>query len=206
MSGTSEGPLALSPLSWSYADSWGDEPAPVAAARTAAATWGCTPVSKGTASLLRVLAAAAGAKHIVEVGTGTGVSGAALLSGMDGVLTTIDTEAGPQGVARETFANLGISHTRYRLITGAGADVLTRLSDASYDVVFLDTPQADQEQLISEAARLLRPGGILALTGALEGSRTGAAAITDDYLAALVPLGNGLVVAVRRADTGDDAD
>jgi predicted O-methyltransferase YrrM len=205
MSGNSEGPLALSPLSWSYADSWGDEPAPVAAARTAATTWGCTPVSKGTASLLRVLAAASGAMHIVEVGTGTGVSGAALLSGMDGVLTTIDTEAGPQGVARETFAHLGISHTRYRLITGAGADVLTRLSDASYDVVFLDTPQADQAQLIGEAARLLRPGGILAMTGALEGSRTGVTAITDDYLAALVPLGNGLVVAVRRPNPDDAA-
>jgi predicted O-methyltransferase YrrM len=143
--------------------------------------------------------------HIVEVGTGTGVSGAALLSGMDGVLTTIDTEAGPQGVARETFAHLGISHTRYRLITGAGADVLTRLSDASYDVVFLDTPQADQAQLIGEAARLLRPGGILAMTGALEGSRTGVTAITDDYLAALVPLGNGLVVAVRRPNPDDAA-
>jgi len=189
--------LALSPLTWSYADGWGDEPEPVAAARAAAAAWGCTPVSKGTASLLRVLAAATGSTHIVEIGTGTGVSGAALLTGMDGILTTIDMEAGPQGVARETFAGLGIPHTRYRLITGRGEDVLTRLSDASYDLVVIDTPAADQGPLIAEAARLLRTGGILAVTGALEGKRTGLKAVAEDYLTAVVPLGDGLVVAVR---------
>jgi predicted O-methyltransferase YrrM len=43
---------------------------------------------------LSVLAKLAGAKAVVEVGTGAGVSGLWLLSGMrtDGVLTTIDVE------------------------------------------------------------------------------------------------------------------
>lgn len=204
MSGNPEGPLALSPLSWSYADSWGDEPEPVTAARSAAATWGCTPVSKGTASLLRVLAAATRATHIVEIGTGTGVSGAALLSGMEGILTTIDAEAGPQGIARETFASLGIPHTRYRLITGRGEDVLTRLTDASYDLVFIDAPGAHAAALIAGAARLLRTGGILAMSGALEGSRSGLKAMTDEFTASVVPLGDGLVVAVRLSEPSTD--
>ena len=47
---------------------------------------------------------------MVEVGTGAGVSGLWLLRGMqsDGVLTSVDTEAEHQRLARETFTEAGI--------------------------------------------------------------------------------------------------
>jgi len=52
-----------------------------------------------------------GARAVVEVGTGTGVSGLWLLRGMrqDGVLTTIDTEAEHQRLAKQTFTEGGIA-------------------------------------------------------------------------------------------------
>ena len=63
---------------------------------------------------LRVLAASGGARSVVEVGTGAGVSGLYLLRGMpaDGVLTTIDVEAENQRAAREAFAEDGIRPNR----------------------------------------------------------------------------------------------
>ena len=55
------------------------------------------------------LAAAGGASNVVEIGTGTGVSGLWLLRGLrpDGVLTTIDVEPEHQAMARQSFAAAG---------------------------------------------------------------------------------------------------
>lgn len=56
-------------------------------------------------ALLSVLAKVAKAKAVVEVGTGVGVSGLWLLSGMrdDGVSTTIDVEPEHQRLAKQAF-------------------------------------------------------------------------------------------------------
>ena len=64
-------------------------------ARMRAADLGIECVSAQVASLLELLAASIQAQAIIEVGTGTGISGAALLEGMKagGVLTSIDLEA-----------------------------------------------------------------------------------------------------------------
>jgi len=63
-----------------------------AAARERAEESGANPVTPAVGALLSVLAKIASAKAVVEVGTGAGVSGLWLLSGMreDGVLTTIE--------------------------------------------------------------------------------------------------------------------
>ena len=52
------------------------------AARTEAERLGCVPVGPGAGAALRFLAAAIGARAVVEIGTGTGVSGLWLLRGM----------------------------------------------------------------------------------------------------------------------------
>ena len=56
-----------------------------------------------------MLAKLSGAKAVVEVGTGAGVSGLWLLSGMrdDGVLTTIDVEPEHQRLAKQAFTEAG---------------------------------------------------------------------------------------------------
>src|SRR6516165_11227820 len=66
----------------------------LAGARERAVDIGAGAVTPAVGALLSLLAKLSGGKAVAEVGTGAGVSGLWLLSGMsgDGVLTTIDLE------------------------------------------------------------------------------------------------------------------
>jgi len=192
------------------------EDAIVAAARDRAVETGAGAVTPAVGALLSVLAKLSGAKTVVEVGTGAGVSGLWLLSGMrhDGVLTTIDVEPEHQRLAKQAFNEAGIGPSRTRLISGRAQEVLTRLADESYDLVFIDGEPADQPQFVAEGVRLLRPGGVIVVHRAALGGRAGDAAANDRDVTAvreatraiaederltpvLVPLGDGLLAAAR---------
>jgi predicted O-methyltransferase YrrM len=205
-----------SKASWNYADEWLDESEQIRLAREKAKELGCTPVAPSTAHTLRVLAQALQAEAVVEVGTGAGVSGAALLSGMssDGVLTSIDNEAELQRLARETLSSLGFDHIRARLITGRALDVLPRLTEGAYDLVFIDGDRTEYPAALTLAQRLLRTGGMVAFDNLLtDGSvadpasrnpesvalRDVAHALRDDdhWVPALLTVGAGLLVAIK---------
>ncbi|ONH38014.1 O-methyltransferase [Protofrankia sp. BMG5.30] len=149
------------------------EDPPLRAARARAEEVGIVPVAPGTGSILRFLAASVAARTVVEIGTGTGVSGTWLLRGMrpDGTLTTIDVEAEHLRLARRTYADAGMAPNRSRLITGRALDVLPRLTDSAYDLVFCDGDQREATDYLNQALRLLRAGGIVVFTGALAGGR-----------------------------------
>ncbi len=204
-------------LSWSYTEDFVPEPEPARLARARAAEFGVTPVSPATGAVLRLLAAATGARSVAEVGTGTGVSGSWLLEGMaaDGVLTSIDVEAEYQRAAREAFGLAGIKPARARLITGRALDVLPRLADAAYDLVLVDGDPAEAQAAVEQAWRLLRTGGVLVVNNALAGGRVADPARRDeltvairelgkgvrsqeDAVTALLPTGDGVLVAVKR--------
>lgn len=204
-------------LSWSYTEDFVPESEPARSARSRAAEFGITPVSPGTGALLRLLSAAIGAHSVAEIGTGTGVSGIWLLEGMvaDGVLTSIDVEAEYQRAAREAFAAAGVRPARARLIAGRALDVLPRLADAAYDLVLVDGDPAEAVPCVEQAWRMLRPGGVLVVNNALAGGRVADPARRDeltvairelgkgvraqeDALTALLPTGDGVLVAVRR--------
>ncbi|HEY5880918.1 MAG TPA: O-methyltransferase [Nakamurella sp.] len=201
----------------SYAEFFVPESDPVLSARSRAADLGSAPTGSGTAAALTFLAAAVSARSVVEIGTGTGVSGLHLLAGMaaDGILTTIDVEAEYQRAAKKAFTEAGIAPTRTRLINGRALDVLPRLTDGAYDLVFVDGARTEYPQYVSEAIRLLRPGGILIVDGALAGDkvadptqrdvdtvavRDAGRQVRDDenLTSMLVPLGDGLLAAVKR--------
>jgi len=186
-------------------------------ARARAEELGCTPVLPGTGAALRMLAAALGARAVVEVGTGAGVSGVYLLRGMpdDGVLTTIDVEVEHQRAARETFAEAGIRSNRARFIPGRALDVLPRLTDGAYDLVLLDADKTEYAAYLEQGLRLLRRGGAVAIDNALWHDRVADPAqrdpsttavreagklVRDDerLIPALLPCGDGLLVAVKR--------
>jgi predicted O-methyltransferase YrrM len=99
-------------------------------ARAKGGELGCVPVLPGAGAALCMLAAAIGARAVVEIGTGAGVGSIWLLRGMrpDGVLTTIDVEPEHHRAARETYAEAGIATNRVRLISGRALDVLPRLT------------------------------------------------------------------------------
>jgi len=204
--------LPPSPVHWAYANTWLPEPAAVAAARSHAESENVAEPSPAVGAALRLLANLVDARHVIEVGTGTGVSGAWLLDGMpvDGALTTIDPDPGAHATAHDTFVALGIDHTRTRIITGTPDEVLPRLTDAGYDL-FVVTPSAPDtltdDQILSSATRLLRPGGALVLCTDLDGShREVAQTVRDEpeWEPALLTVGDGLLVAVwRPLHTGD---
>lgn len=218
MNAASNGSAPPSKAAWAFADSWLDDTEPVRAARAKAADLGITPIAPSVANLLSVLAASIGASTVVEVGTGTGVSGAALLGGMtdDGILTTIDLEAEHHRAARDLFTAIGVDHVRTRLIAGRALDVLPRLTDQAYDIVFADGDQAEYPAILAQAARLLRPGGLVIFADVLGGAdladpgqrdaetvalRDVAHALRDDdaWLPALLTVGSGLLVATLRS-------
>src|SRR6478735_7794061 len=189
------------------------EDAVLSAARERADDIGAGPVTPAVGALLSLLS---GGKAVVEVGTGAGVSGLWLLSGMreDGVLTTIDIEPEHQRMAKQAFSEGGIGPSRTRLISGRAQEVLTRLADESYDLVFIDGDPIDQPQFVVEGVRLLRPGGAIIVHRAALGGRAGDANAKDPETCAvreaarliaederltpvLVPLGDGLLAAAR---------
>jgi predicted O-methyltransferase YrrM len=206
-----------SPATWAYAENFVPEDDVLARARARADELGCAAVPPGTGAALHVLAAAIGARAVVEIGTGTGVSGLHLLRGMpaDGVLTTIDIEVENQRAARQAFTEAGIRTNRTRLIPGRALDVLPRLTDAAYDLVLLDADETESAAYLDQALRLLRPGGLLAVDHALWHDRVadpaqrdpattavrelGKAVREDERLVpSMLPCGDGLLVAVKR--------
>ncbi len=201
----------------SFAEFFVPEHEAVIGARGRAADLGCEPIGSGAGAALTFLAAALSARAVVEIGTGTGVSGLHLLGGMsgDGVLTSIDIEAEHQRAAREAFAVLGVAPGRARLINGRGLEVMPRLTDGAYDLVLIDADRTGYPQYVTEAVRLLRKGGVLVLAGALHGDkvadptqrdpetvavREAGRMIRDDetLVPVMTSLGDGLLAAVKR--------
>ena len=208
---------AQKPASWAYSEEFIAETEVIEQARARSEELGCTPIMPGAGSALRLLAAAVNAKAVVEVGTGAGVSGLWLLSGMpsDAILTTIDVEAEHQRAAKKAYAAAGIAPQRTRVITGRALDVLPRLTDAAYDMVVIDADKTEYPQYVEEALRLLRSGGVLALDNMLWHDKVADPATRDEtttilrdlgkelrdnesLLPCLLPVGDGVLAAVKR--------
>ena len=108
----------------------------------------------------------------------------------DGVLTTVDTEAEHQRLAKQTFTEAGIATQRVRLIPGPALDVLPRLTDGHYDLVFCDADKKEYPAYLDEALRLLRPGGVVAFDNALWHDRVADPAQRDEETVAIRELGS----------------
>jgi predicted O-methyltransferase YrrM len=211
---TEEGVIvtAPKPASWTYSEEYVAEDTVLANARARAEEVGVAPIGSGAGAALQFLASVLDARAIVEIGTGTGVSG--LWMRPDGVLTSVDTEAEHQRLAKETFTEAGIAPQRARLIPGAALEVLPRLTDGHYDIVFCDGDKQEYPEYLAEALRLLRPGGVVAFDNALWHDRVADPAQRDPDTTAirelcrvvieheslvpvLLPVGDGLLLAKK---------
>lgn len=202
--------------SWSYTEALPVEDEIITKARERAYELGVTPVGSGTAALLTVLAAASKARTAVEVGSGAGVSGVSLLRGLSpqAVFTTIDIDVDHLNAARDSFLDAGIPANRTRTICGRARDVLPRLTDGAYDLVFIDADKTHLVDYVEHGVRLLRLGGMLIVNDALDEDRVPQPAIRqrstvasrhvarwlrdrEDMVISTVPTGSGVLVAVR---------
>lgn len=172
--------------------------------------------SNGSCAALTFLTRAIDAKAVVEIGTGNGVTGLALFSGMNpkGILTSIDSEADWQLEARQAFADSGVAFRRLRTIAGVALDVLPKLSDGAYDLVFINGDKLEYVEYVAQATRLLRPGGILVLNEVLWHNLVADPRNDDDetvimretlqavqdlegFTLLLIPLGLGVLAAIK---------
>lgn len=177
----------------------------LAAAREASAQFGIEPVSPALGAALAMAAAARPAAAMIEIGTGTGVSSLCLLRGApEAHLTSIDEDLDLQQVARGVLADAGIAARQVRLITGRVADVLPRMNESAYDVVLVDVDARSTTEVVTTGLRLVCQGGVVLVPHVLDGGagrRDLLDAIRDrsDLLAALSPVGDGLLQLLRRA-------
>jgi predicted O-methyltransferase YrrM len=193
---------------------WQPEDEALVAARSRAAEIGVSSVDAATGAVLKLLAAALGARTAVELGTGAGVSTLWLLRGLtpDGVLTSVDSDGEHQRLAKASLADAGVASGRVRLIQGRALEVLPRLSEAAYDLVFCDAARSENADYLSAALTLLRPGGMVVFAGALAGGKVAEPTARDGETvgmrelaklvrdeerlsAALIPVGTGLLAA-----------
>ncbi|MCC3290393.1 MULTISPECIES: O-methyltransferase [Arthrobacter] len=204
--------------SWSYTEALPTEDEVLIRARERSYELGVSAVSSGVGAALTVLAAASKATTVVEVGTGAGVSGVCLLRGLgrNAVLTTIDSDVDHLRAAREAYAEAGIPGNRTRTISGRAAEVLPRLTDAAYDMVFIDADKPSFPLYVNQAVRLLKRGGLLVVNDALDHGKVADPAVreattntmrkvgkaireNEDLASALLPTGDGLLLAVKTA-------
>ena len=114
------------------------------------------PSEPRAAALLRLLAASKPGGRLLELGTGTGLATAALLSGMsaDAQLVTVDIDERVQTVAREA---LGSDH-RVSFVLQDGLGFIREQAPATFDLVFADAMPGKYEAT-DEALSLVRHGG-----------------------------------------------
>lgn len=200
---------------WDFAEAFCAETDAIVQARQRADELGVTAVSPGAGAALRLLTAMTHAKAVVEIGTGTGVTALWMLQALraDGQLTSIDVEGEHHRIAREMLAAADVPQGRVRLISGRPGEILPRLQDGAYDVVLLNVEPAALNPMLDQSLRLLRPGGIFAVSNIFGDNRLGDPAQRDPatvarrlfahrvaedprLLPALIAAGDGLLVSV----------
>ena len=190
------------------------------AARDRAAAGGMPPVSADTGALLNLLTRMSGTMNAVEIGSGAGYSGIWIARGLAprGTLTTIEADPEHQRLAKESYQEAGIP-SRVRSIQGRALDVLPRLSDGGYDLVFIDAVKHEYPEYLEHALRLVATGGLILADNVLwsgrvadpkatdpetEGLRTYARRISEDSRlhSVVLTVGDGLAVSWVVVDEG----
>ncbi|WP_167138942.1 class I SAM-dependent methyltransferase [Diaminobutyricimonas sp. TR449] len=205
-------------LNWKFAEEFVVETPEIIQARHHSLEQGIEPISAAVGAQLAVIAAATNASNIVEIGTGVGVSGLWLFTGApNATLTSIDSELDYQQTARRMFADAGIPAARTRLITGRAREVLPRMNEGSYDIVFVDADPHSVIEYVEHGLRLARVGGTVLVAHALWRDRVADPAQRDDTVAdfrlllneiaassavisALSPVGDGLLQLTKIAE------
>ncbi len=160
-----------------------------------------------TGALLRALAASKPGGRLLELGTGTGLATAWILSGMDAdsTLVSVDTDPAVQAVAQKYLGG----DRRLTLVNEDGGAFLCRQDSQGFDLVFADAMPGKYEAL-DDALALVNPGGFYVIDDMLpqpnwpEGHAAkvpalmGELAARSEFSIAPMAWSTGVVIAVRK--------
>jgi len=131
--------------------------------------------------VLRLLAEATGAKHVVEIGTSNGYASiwfCLALRTTGGKLTTFEIDARRASLARENFRRAGVDKL-VTVIEGDAHEKVTTLKEP-IDIVFIDADKDGYLDYLNKLLPLVRPGGLI-----LAHNTTDAGYQMQDYLEAV---------------------
>lgn len=166
------------------------------------------PSDVQTCALLRTLAASKPTGKFLELGTGSGLSTAWVLDGMDSAstLVSIDHDVALLAVAKKHLGRDG----RLSLVLSDGADWIYANEGLSFDFIFADTWHG-KYLLLDEVLAMLRPGGLYIVDDMLpqpnwpEGHQEKALAFIeqlegrDDLWMVKQHWATGIIIAVKRS-------
>jgi predicted O-methyltransferase YrrM len=171
-------------------------------------------------ALLRVMAAAAGATRMLEIGTAIGYSSIWLAGALpsDGTLFTMERDPDRAREARENIARAGLTD-RVMVMVGDAQLLIAKVA-GPFDLIFQDGDKRLYGPMLDRLVDLLRPGGVLITDNVLwdgevvPGFTSAPARDADETRAiaeynvrinahprlrtATVPLRDGVAVAVKR--------
>lgn len=131
-------------------------------------------ISPTQGKLFQVLALTCGARKILEIGACAGYSGVWLGRALPPAGKLISLEIDPRyaEMARATFAAAGLSE-RAEVRVGAALDLLPELvSEAPFDMIFLDADKVHNSRYLEWALTLSRPGALIIADNIVRHGRT----------------------------------
>lgn len=170
-----------------------------------------------TARAVQILLVANGARRVLEIGTLAGYSAVWIARALppDGELLTLEIDPDRAVVARRSLEDAGVAD-RARVRVGDALELMAQLGPRPpFDAIFVDADKERYCEYLGHAARIVRPGGLLMADNAFwrggvldpSGSDDLAAhihrfnegvAAHPCFQATILPVGDGLMVAVRR--------
>jgi len=112
--------------------------------------------------VLRLLAEATCAKHVVEIGTSNGYSSIWFCLGLlntGGKLTTYEIDAKRASLARENFKRAGVERM-VKLVEGDAHETVKNLKE-TIDILFIDADKKGYTDYLNKLLPLVRPGGLI---------------------------------------------
>jgi predicted O-methyltransferase YrrM len=154
--------------------------------------------------VLSLLVKATGAQRLLEIGTSNGYSTLWLADAMRAVgghLVTLDIDEARSAMAARNLDRVGLRELVELRVQDAG-ESLRETPDGRWDMIFLDAERPAYADYWPQLARVLRPGGLLAVDNVLSHADQVAdfrALIRSDGRVgeAVVPTGAGLLLVVR---------
>ena len=161
-----------------------------------------------TCSFLRTLAASKPGSRFLELGSGTGLSTAWLLDGMNATatLTTVDNDEIALAVLRHHLGN----DNRLTVVCSDGDEFIKGIAGQRFDFIFADT-WSGKYQMLDETLALLNPGGLYVIDDMLpqsnwpEGHAEKVTALTEKleclpmFVTSKLSWASGLIVATKCA-------